>query len=353
MKYIFTFLSCLLLFSVLYAEEARYYEKIQKTDVQCLLCPRECFLKDGQTGVCTVRKNIDGKLQSLVYAKVCSLNLDPIEKKPLFHFLPQTTTLSIATAGCNLRCVFCQNWSISQAKPENVVSQELLPEEVIKIAKEKHSPSISYTYSEPTVFYEYMYDTAFLAKEHGIRNVWVTSGYINPKPLKQLCTVLDAANVDLKGFSKRAYRKVAAAKFEPVLETLKILKENDVWLEVGYLVVPTLNDSQEEIQKLCDWIVENLGDNVPVHFLRFFPRHKLTNLPPTPVKTLETAYSIAKESGINYVYLGNVPGHKYENTYCPNCKKLLVERKGYFIEGFHIKKGKCIYCGHKISGIWE
>jgi len=348
------FLILLLLFTpVLESKEAKYYQKLQNKEVQCLLCPRECILKPGETGYCTNRRNENGILKSLVYAKVCSANVDPIEKKPLFHFLPGSTSFSIATAGCNLRCVFCQNWEISQVPYTEVRNQELSPEQVVQLAVENNCKSISYTYSEPTAFYEFMFDTSAVARKHGIRNVMVTSGYINPEPLTELCTVLDAANVDLKGFSDRVYRQVAAAKLAPFLESLKILKEKGVWLEVGYLVIPTLNDSSKEIQEFSAWVHANLGADVPVHFLRFFPMHKLTNLPPTPVETLERAYDIAKSVGLNYVYVGNVPGHKAENTYCPNCKNMIIERKGYFIGKIKITKGRCDYCGYKIAGVWD
>ncbi|MCX5781968.1 MAG: AmmeMemoRadiSam system radical SAM enzyme [Elusimicrobia bacterium] len=355
MRKILVFLISVFLFlnTSLSAKEAKYYNKLEGNQVQCLLCPRECVLQEGQTGTCLVKKNEKGTLVSLVYAKVCSTNIDPIEKKPLFHFLPGSSTFSIATAGCTLRCVFCQNWEISQMSPQDVRSQTLYPEQIVKLAKENNCNSISYTYSEPTAFYEYMYDTSIIAHKNGIKNVEVTSGYINPEPLKELCTVLDAASVDLKGFSDRVYRRVSAAKLSPVLETLKIMKQKGVWLEVGYLVIPTINDSSEELKDFAMWVSANLGKEVPVHFLRFFPMHKLTQLPPTPIETLERAYNIAKSAGLNYVYLGNVPGHRTENTYCPNCKKMLIERKGYFVGKINLNKGRCKFCNYKIAGVWD
>jgi pyruvate formate lyase activating enzyme len=354
MRKILLLLLCLNIFSLpVLAKEAKFWEKIGTGQVQCLLCPRECIIENGKTGVCTVRKNVEGKLESLVYAKPCSVNVDPVEKKPLFHFMPGTDTLSIATPGCNLRCVFCQNWSISQALPGEVESINLMPEEVVALAKKDKCPSISYTYSEPTVFYEYMYDTAWLAKQHGIKNVWVTCGYINPEPLKQLCGVIDAANVDLKGFSNKVYRWIGGGKLEPVLETLKILKEKGVWVEAGYLVIPTVNDNMEDIKLMLDWYIKNLGPDVPLHLLRFFPQHKLTNLPATPVSTLEKIYDEAKKRGIHYVYLGNVPGHKANNTYCHRCGKLIIERQGYFLKQVNLIEGKCKFCGQKIPGVWK
>jgi pyruvate formate lyase activating enzyme len=312
------------------AKEARYYQKLQAGEINCLLCPRGCILREGQTGFCRTRINVKGELESLVYGRLVSLNVDPIEKKPLFHFLPNTQTLSLATAGCNVS-----------------------PEQLIAEAKESKCPSISYTYSEPTAFYDYMYDSSMLARKNGIKNVLVSCGYINPGPLKNVAQFLDAANVDLKGFSDNTYKWVAAARLAPVLETLKGLKAGGVWLEVGYLVIPSVNDSTKELKDMVNWVSVNLGKDVPLHFLRFFPQHKLTNLPPTPVAKLEEAYRLAKEAGINYVYLGNVPGSKYENTYCPKCGKMIVGRKGYFIESFNIVGGHCRFCNNKIPGVWK
>ncbi|MFH1368440.1 MAG: AmmeMemoRadiSam system radical SAM enzyme [Elusimicrobiota bacterium] len=335
------------------AQDARYWEKLDSGDIQCLLCPRECVIPEGETGYCTTRKNEDGVLKSLVYAQLVSMNVDPIEKKPLFHFLPGTDILSVATAGCNLRCSFCQNWNISQVKPDEVESVNVSPMELVKIAKRRKCPSIAYTYNEPTVFAEYVFDSAALARKQGVKTAMVTCGYTNPKPLKELCSVIDAASVDLKGFSDTVYRKVAGAKLQPFLDSLKIYKENGVWLEVGYLVIPTLNDSNEELKAFADWIYKNLGPDVPMHFLRFFPQHKMTNLPPTPLETMEKAYNIARKAGMRYVYLGNVAGHNSENTYCHKCGKMIIERKGYIIQQINMKDGKCGFCGQKIPGIWK
>lgn len=353
-KFVFLILFSLTLSSpVVAAQNARYYEKLDSGDIQCLLCPRECVLQEGKTGYCTTRKNEGGALKSLVYAQLVSMNVDPIEKKPLFHFLPGTEILSVATAGCNLRCSFCQNWNISQVRPDEVESVKVSPMELVTLAKNKNCPSIAYTYNEPTVFAEYVFDSAAIARKQGIRTVMVTCGYTNPKPLRDLCTVIDAASVDLKGFSDTVYRKVAGAKLQPFLDALKIYKETGVWLEVGYLVIPTLNDSDTELKAYADWVVKNLGPDVPMHFLRFFPMHKLTNLPPTPLETMEKAYNIARKAGVRYVYLGNVPGHKSENTYCHKCGKMIIERKGYFTQRIDLADGKCKYCGQLIPGIWK
>jgi pyruvate formate lyase activating enzyme len=352
MKHIIIFSAIFLLFCAnSFAKEARYYEKLANGGVQCLLCPRECILSEGQTGYCTTRKNVGGVLQSLVYGQLVSMSVDPIEKKPLFHFLPGSQILSVATAGCNLRCSFCQNWAISQAKPGDIESQNVTPEALVGIAMQKQCPSIAYTYNEPTIYSEYAFDSATIARKKGIKTVMVTCGFTNPEPLRDLCKVIDAANVDLKGFSDKVYRKVAGAKLQPFLETLKIYKESGVWLEAGYLVIPTLNDSDEELKAFTGWIYKNLGPDVPIHFLKFFPQNRLMDLPPTPDATLEKAYNIAKKAGIHYVYLGNVPAHN--NTYCHNCGKLLIERKGYFMQQNNIVNGKCKYCGQKIPGVWK
>lgn len=332
---------------------ARHYQKLEKKSVQCRLCPRNCFLKDGQTGYCRVRKNKGGELESLVYGRLVAANVDPIEKKPLYHFLPGTRSYSIATVGCSMRCVFCQNWDISQAEPSDFGTNYTAPEKVAAAAAAAGCASISYTYSEPAVFYEYMYDVSALSRGRGIRNVMVTSGHINTGPLAELCRVLDAANLDLKGFSDLSYRRMANTRLGPILEAVMVLRSEGVWLELGYLVIPTVNDGREEISDLCRWVADSLGPDVPLHFLRFFPQHKLSHLPPTPLAAMDTAYSIARRAGIRYVYLGNVPGHRANHTYCHRCGKLLVERKGYFVERNLIRDGRCPYCRQRIPGVWN
>jgi len=334
-------------------KEALFYKKLDKKTVQCQLCPRRCVIPDGKRGYCAVRENRDGTLYTLVYAKPVAIHIDPIEKKPLFHFLPSTTAFSIATAGCNLKCKFCQNWEISQVKPEEVQYFYIEPKDLIKKVKESGSPTIAYTYTEPTIFYEYMLETAKLAKEAGIKNVMHSSGYINEEPLRRLAKYLDAANIDLKGFSEDYYSKITDATLEPVLKSLKILREEGVHIEITNLILPGYNDDPDTIRKMCLWIKENLGSDTPLHFSRFFPMYQLTSLSPTPVETLEKARRIALESGLKYVYIGNVGGHPAENTYCPRCKKLLIERRGYFVLQDNIENGKCKFCGEKIEGIWK
>jgi len=334
---------------------ASYWEKLKNSVVQCRLCPRRCVIQNGMRGFCTARINKDGTLYSLGYGKPVALNIDPIEKKPFFHVSPGARVYSLAAAGCNMRCLFCQNWQISQAKPDEIGSYSMSPGEVVDAAIKNDCRFIAYTYTEPTVFYEYMLDIAKIARQKGIKNTMHSCGYINPEPLKELLKYMDAVNIDLKGFDEEFYRKMGAfAELQPVLDTLKTIKEQGVWLEVTNLVIPGQNDNPDEIRKMCVWIRENLGDEVPLHFSRFMPSFKLANLPPTPVEKLEEAYKIARSAGLKYVYIGNLPvGYPQENTYCPNCGKLLVARAGYEINEINIKDGKCGYCGYKIAGRWE
>jgi pyruvate formate lyase activating enzyme len=336
-----------------YFYEARFYKSIDETTVQCELCPRGCTLSDGIRSFCRAREPKAGKLYSLVYAQACAVHIDPIEKKPLFHFLPGTPIFSIATAGCNFRCKFCQNWQISQFPPEETYNYELLPQEVVNQALKNNCPSIAYTYTEPSIFYEYMLDTAKLAKLKGIKNMYHSNGYLRPQPVEELSLYLDGADIDLKGFTQEFYHEVCAGTLESVLETLKILKRNGVWLELTNLMVPTLNDNMEKIKQMCTWIKENLGEAVPIHFSRFWPQYKLTTLNPTPVETLEKARQIALDCGLQFVYIGNVPGHEGENTYCPKCLKLLIKRRGYTILENNLKPpGNCKFCQHPIPGVW-
>lgn len=333
--------------------EAMWYRKIDETTVQCMLCPRMCMLTNGQRSFCRVREPRDGKLYTLVYELPCSVHVDPIEKKPIFHMLPGSRSLSIATAGCNLRCKYCQNWQISQSPPEDTHNRKLSCEETVRLAVDYNCRSIAYTYSEPTIFYEYMIDTAKLAKAKGIKGVYVTGGYANPEPLKELSKYIDAANVDLKGYDEEFLVKVCAETLEPVLQMLKILQTNGVWVEITNLIIPTLNDDMKTIRKMCVWIRDNLGEDTPLHFSRFWPMYRLKHLFPTPVPTLEEARNIALDVGLNYVYIGNVPGHEGNNTYCPVDEKILVHRTGFHILENNIVNGECKFCGHKIAGVWE
>ncbi len=334
--------------------EAMFYKKLPDGSVRCELCPRRCIIPEGERGYCQVRFNKGGVLYTMTYGNPAAVHIDPIEKKPFFHFLPGSKALSIATAGCNLRCNFCQNWQLSQTTPEYTRNYDLPPDSVVAIAKRTGCEVIAYTYSEPTIFYEYMYETAKLAHKAGIKNVMLTCGYIEPEPLRELAKYLDAIDIDLKGFSDDVYRYIGKGRLKYVLRTAKVAKEAGLWIEITYLVIPTLSDSEEQIRRMARWVVENLGDTVPVHFLRFHPHYKLTNLPPTPVSTLERAIQIAKEEGLKFVYIGNVPGHPAENTYCPRSGKVAIRRRGFFlIENKVDKNGYVKECGERLPGVWK
>ncbi len=336
-----------------FVREATHYKKLDEGRVECEVCPRGCKVALKERGYCGVRENIGGTYHTLVYGRACSANVDPIEKKPLFHFLPGAKALSIATAGCNVECKFCQNWEISQFRPEQVRSMDFPPERVVREAMQNGIESIAFTYTEPVVFYEYMFDTAKLAKQKGVKSVMISNGYIKEEPMSELCEHLSAVKIDLKAFTEKFYVELCSGKLQPVLDTLKLLKKKKMWFEIVVLVIPTLNDGEDEITRMCDWVCGELGPDVPVHFSRFHPTYKIKNLPPTPVSTLTRAREIAMLAGLNYVYIGNVPGHEGESTYCPNCKRVLVHRIGYNIIMDGIKKGRCVYCNRRIAGIWE
>lgn len=329
-----------------------YYTPLEKGEIQCELCPHRCRVTKGKRGLCRVRENRDGKYYSLVYGNPCAVHLDPIEKKPFSHVLPGTTSFSLATAGCNFQCKFCQNWEISQASPEDVYSYDVPPEWIVSRAKDIGARSVAYTYVEPMIFYEYMSDIGLLVKKSGLLNVTHSNGFINPAPLKNLCKVLDAANIDLKGFTEDFYRELCGGELSPVLETLKTLKKEKVHLEITTLIIPTKNDEMSVLKEMCIWIKKELGEDTPLHFSRFYPLYKLKTLPPTPVSTLEKAREVALSVGLEYVYVGNIPGHAGENTFCPKCKKMIIQRTGYMVGEIHLKDGKCRYCGKPISGIW-
>jgi len=320
--------------------------------VQCQICPNRCVLEPGDRSICRSKVNIGGKLYSLTYGNPCSVHVDPIEKKPLNHFHPRSLVFSIATTGCNFRCLNCQNWEISQRKPEEVTHAELFPRDVVNEAKKRDIPSIAYTYSEPITYYEYMYDTSRLAREAGIYNVLVSNGYINPTPLRNLCRYLDGANVNLKSFDDAIYQRLNGGSLYPVLKTFQTLHAEGVWFEMTTLVVPTYVDEPEMIKQMCAWILKELGPGYPLHLLRFFPRYKLTRLTATPVETLEKLREVALKEGLHHVYLGNVPGHPGTHTYCPNCRKMLIERNGYLISQYNLNEGRCRFCKTAIPGRW-
>jgi len=336
-----------------YIREAGYYTKFDMNVVECGLCPNLCLIRDGKRGDCNVRENIKGTLNTLVYGRLCAMNNDPVEKKPLFHFLPGTNALSVATAGCNVSCKFCQNWNISQAMPEDLDSQYFSDNALVNLCKTNKIPTIAFTYSEPVIFFEYVYDVAVRARKDKIKSVMISNGYISQEPLSDLCNVLDAIKIDFKSFSDDFYRKVVSGQLQPVLDTMQYIKESGVWLEIVYLIIPGYNDSKQELQAMTKWIIDNLGPDVPVHFSRFYPSYLMKNLPPTSMKTMEMALDTARSGGVNYVYLGNVPKHEAENTYCPSCGKMIINRTGYLIRQNNLINGKCRFCDNPIAGIWE
>jgi len=322
-------------------------------DVQCNLCPKGCVIAPGQSGECRIRVNIDGKLTAVTYGHPCSVHVDPVEKKPLFHFLPGTGIFSIATVGCNLHCKNCQNWSISQENPESVRAEHLPPEQLPEAARHFGCKSIAYTYTDPVVYYEYTLDGCVYAHEAGLRNALVTAGYINREPMERLCAHVDAANIDLKFMSDRLYQDICDATLQPVLNTLVLAKSMGVLVEVTNLVIPTLNDSDQDFTWLCKWIVENMGKETPVHFSRFHPDYRMRNLPPTPAATLDRARDVAKAEGLRYIYIGNITRPGSENTYCHACGELLVERRGYTILRNVLVEGACPKCNTKAYGLWS
>jgi len=332
--------------------ECRFYKTLFDGQAQCRLCPRKCVVAEGKRGTCGVRENRGGKLYLITYGKPCSLGVEPIEKAPFFHFMPGHRRLVLATVGCVLRCRFCQNWQISQAQFEKVPYMELSPEQVVEAALKEKAKSICFTFSEPVVFYEYMYDVAKLARRKGLKTSMVSSGYIEQEPLKELLKVLDAVKIDLKGFTEKFYEEMAAADLAPVLESIKTVKKSGRWLEIVNLVIPGHNDDPKDLERMCRWLKENAGADTPVHFTRFFPEYKLKNVPPTPVASLVRAHAIAKAAGLRYVYVGNVPGHPLENTACPRCGKALVERQGFQVVRNGLKKGACPGCGERLRGLW-
>jgi pyruvate formate lyase activating enzyme len=335
-----------------WSREAEHYIETPK-GIKCKLCPQACELKEDETGDCRTRVVKENRLYSIAYGNPCAVHIDPIEKKPLNHFLPGSKAFSIATAGCNLACLNCQNWNISQLSPKDTNNYDLMPDRVVQECHEASCTSIAYTYSDPVAFYEYTVDTAKIAKQEGIKNVLISAGYINETPLREMAPFIDGANIDLKSFSNETYEMLNAGTLDPVLRTLKILREMEVWLEITNLVVPSWTDDMDMIREMCDWLVDNGFASTPLHFSRFHPTYKLTNLPATPVDTLKKALTIAKSAGIHYVYIGNVPASGAENTQCPSCGKTVIERRGYRILSKNLNKNQCAACGEVITGVWE
>jgi pyruvate formate lyase activating enzyme len=335
-----------------FSAEARFQVQTPK-GVRCMICPNECSIPDGASGDCGNRKNFNGRLFSVAYGNPCSVHIDPVEKKPLLHFYPESLAFSIATAGCNLACLNCQNWTISQTTPDKTRNEDLMPEKVVEGALAGQCKSIAYTYSEPVSFYEYTCDTAKLARLKGVKNILVSAGYIHEQPLREMARYIDAANINLKSFSDEIYTKLNGGRLEPVLNTLKVLKELNVWLEVTNLVIPGWTDDMEMIKKMCGWLHSNGFDDIPLHFNRFHPEYRLTQVPSTPVETLFKARTIALNAGLHFVYVGNVANTDAENTTCPSCHKTIIVRKGFRVLQNDIASGKCSHCGHPIPGRWS
>ncbi|HOG25271.1 MAG TPA: AmmeMemoRadiSam system radical SAM enzyme [Bacteroidales bacterium] len=335
-----------------YKVTANRWTTVTGTTVKCLLCPHQCQIREGDTGVCRTRTNREGVLYSVAYGNPCSVAVDPVEKKPLYHFLPGTGILSLATAGCNFHCLNCQNSSISQVSPLSFESYDMLPRQVTDMAISCHVPSIAFTYTEPTVFYEYMLDIAMLAREKGLKTVAVSNGYINPEPLAGLIPYLDAANIDLKCFDDKTYRHLTGGRLQPVLDTLLALLGAGVWIEITHLVIPGVTDDPVQFRLMCRWLAGNGFETVPLHISRFFPSYKLKDVAHTPMESVIRARETALDSGLEFVYLGNVPADNDSNTRCHACGRVVVERDHYTPVRLHVTKGACNYCGTFVPGVW-
>ncbi|MDD5474922.1 MAG: AmmeMemoRadiSam system radical SAM enzyme [Syntrophales bacterium] len=333
--------------------ESPWYESLDGQVVRCSLCPRQCRINIDGRGECGVRENRKGRLYSLVFGNPCAIHLDPVEKNPLFHVMPSTMSLCLATAGCNLHCRFCQVWEMSQVSPEDIYSFDLPPESAIRQAHNMNARSIAFTYVEPVVFIEYAMAVAARAREAGLLSLVHTAGFIREDPLYKLCDVTDAFNVDLKGFSEEYYRELCAGELKPVLDTLRNIRRRGIHAEITTLIVPARNDEKSMIRDMAHWIMETMGEWTPLHFTRFYPLYRLRNLPPTPIATLERARETALDAGLKFVYLGGVPGHKGENTFCPNCSKTVIQRTGFMVVENRIAGGACGYCGGPVPGLWD
>jgi pyruvate formate lyase activating enzyme len=333
-------------------KEAMLYDRLEDGKVKCNLCAHRCTISPGKRGICRVRENQDGRLVSLVYEKAVACSVDPIEKKPFFHFLPGTRALSIATVGCNFSCKFCQNYHISDLDVcgGRITGQVLPCEEVVRLAEAEGCASVSYTYTEPTIFFEYAYDCARLAAERGLKNNFVTNGYMTEEAWRTIEPYLDAANIDLKSMTDEFYRKYSGARLEPVLDSLRLAKSLGIWIEATTLVIPGLNDSDEELGQLAAFLV-GLGPEIPWHVSRFHPAHKMLQISPTPTETLRRARKIGLEAGLRYVYIGNVPGEDGENTFCPGCGRVAVGRVGYHTTKVALTGSHCSECGEAIDGV--
>ena len=333
--------------------EGKYYRPTGP-HIQCTLCPIFCVIPDGEAGICRVRINRGRKLYTMVYGQPSTVAFHPMEQAPIFHAFPGSQCLGLATAGCNLRCKYCQNWQMSQFSAEETTNYDMPPERVVRLAQEKQCEAVIFAYTEPIIFYEYALNTAKAAKAKGLKTVMVTAGYVDVQPLKDLCEYMDVIRIDLKSFREKFYRDVVEGTLQPVLKAIKAVHEQGTWLEIVDPLVPGFNDDTEEVREMSRWILDNLGPDVPLHFLKFFPAYKMRNFPPTPEEALVRCRQVAMDTGLNYVYVGNVPGHAGANTYCPRCGKRLIARVGYLgISENHVVDGKCRFCGWPIPGLWD
>jgi len=331
---------------------AKFWKKLENKKTQCNLCDHNCKIDNGKMGICAVRKNENGELFTLIYGSTSSMAADPIEKKPLYHFHPGTNAFSMGTVGCNFKCEHCQNYGISTASLNYPYLQDITPEQVVEYARKYNCEGIAWTYNEPTIWHEFSYDSSKLAKKAGLYTCYVTNGFIQEEPLKEISPFLDAMNIDIKAFNEDFYKKICKARLEPVLNTSVIAKKLGIHIELTYLIIPGYNDSKDEIKKFCDWIINNLDNKTPVHFSRFHPDHKMNNIRMTPMETMIQAYEIARKSGVRFVYLGNIPSGEYENTICPKCGNICVKRYGFSIETDGLKNGKCSKCGTALNMVF-
>ncbi len=331
---------------------ASWFKQLDQARIQCQLCPKECQLESGERAPCRVRENRKGEGYTLAYGNPALIQEDPVERKPFFHVLPESRALSISTAGCNLDCKFCEVWDMALEDPENVYAHDVPPERVIQLARESNLRSVSYAFGEPVIFYEYMKDIANLAREKGLLNLMHTAGFIQPEPLKEIIGKMDAVNVDLKSFNPDFYREIVGGELEPVLENLKRMRDAGIHMEITNILIPSLNDDLEQISEMCTWIVQELGAGVPIHFARFYPLYKLSDLPRTPVSTLDQARDTALQAGLHYVYITRVTEHEGENTFCPRCREKIINRMGFVLEEILLEEGRCKFCDLEIPGIW-
>ncbi len=335
-----------------FVKPARHWRSAGDGKVQCLLCPNRCLLNRGEKGACRDRQNRDGRLYTLVYSRIAALQIDPVEKKPFFHFLPGSSALSAGVAGCNFYCKFCQNWQLSQFSPEDLDAEAVSPSDLASRAVKRGTPIVAFTYNEPTVQFEYVVDAAAKARARGLKSVIISNGYISAKPGREFARALDGIKIDLKAFRQKFYSDICGGSLKEVMRNLELVRGSGRWLEIVVLIIPGLNDSPSEIREMTRWVAGTLSPDVPMHFTRFHSTYLMRNLPPTPVSTLERCREIARSQGVRYAYVGNVPGHRWENTYCHSCGRVIIKRGGFYSVQNLLRKGRCPYCRTVIPGVW-